>query len=219
VPIEADRLITDRDARISSSARRTILQQGRIHLRRLNFVRSFLLQARGGPYIINNCPAAQYFGATRSQRKGQLWYRSRIRLGLRPEMKHEVISDRLLDQRIRNGIMDELAELSDGEASIRRRGPWDYFNDFFWWFPEEREPFKNAAMTAEEHTVLSGVLALMKAADQATPRKVSEKELIRSGWPERIAPVAQKALAVFMQRGRFSEDHEQAEPSSPTPWS
>jgi len=28
----------DRDARNSSSARRSILQQGRIHLRRLNFV-------------------------------------------------------------------------------------------------------------------------------------------------------------------------------------
>jgi len=54
VPTEADRLITDSDARISSSARRTILQQGRIHLRRLNFAQSFLLQARGGPYIIVN---------------------------------------------------------------------------------------------------------------------------------------------------------------------
>jgi hypothetical protein len=37
------RIRQDRDVRISSSARRLILQKGRIHLRRLNFVPKFLL--------------------------------------------------------------------------------------------------------------------------------------------------------------------------------
>lgn len=55
----------------------------------------------------------------------------------------------------------------------------------------------------------------MNAAAKSTPQHVTEAELIASGWPERIKAVAQEALLLMLVRGRFSEEVEENEPSSP----
>src|ERR1700741_4884190 len=119
------------------------------------------------------------------------------------------ISERLLDQRLRNRYMEELLALSRGEEYLREQGAIEYFNCFFFWegFDDQFPP--NSAMTALEHQAFSDVEKLMREASDATPKMVTDKQLMHSGWPQRIAPVAKVALSVFMQRGRFSEEHEE----------
>jgi hypothetical protein len=41
------------------------------------------------------------------------------------------------------------------------------------------------------------------------------KQLVGSGWPSRITPVATKALSPMRRRGHFREDIEEDEPSLP----
>ncbi len=123
----------------------------------------------------------------------------------------EQISDRLLDQRFRNRMMEELLGLVEWEGALAW-GTGEYFNSFFDFFPDEPSPHPNSALTDDERTVLSEVIALMDKAASSTPQQVTEADLIASGWPERIKPVAQKVLASMMLRGRFSEEVEEATP-------
>lgn len=129
-------------------------------------------------------------------------------------------SERLVAQRVRNRIMEELWGLSRGDIEVREAGPTEYFETFFDWFPYEGEPEWYPAMTAEEETAVRTVCGLMQLAiaDATIPKSPTVEQVIASGWPERIAPFAQKALDVMLARGRFSEDEEEMEPSAPVQW-
>lgn len=128
----------------------------------------------------------------------------------------DAVSDRLLDQRLRNRFIEELLCLVDWEETLTW-GAGEYFNSFFDFFPDEPPLPPNSVLTDEERSALTKVLALMNMALDSTSPLVGEAELIDSGWPENIKPIAQKALALMLQRGRFSEEIEEAEPSSPVP--
>jgi hypothetical protein len=122
-------------------------------------------------------------------------------------------SHRLLDQRIRNRVLDALLLLADGEAAVRRWGCAEYFEKFFDCFHTESPWDPPSTMTAEEIAATKTVLALMLDAMSATPRVMPDGEFIRSGWPERIKPLAEQAAGVFLARGRFDEEREEDEPS------
>jgi len=121
-----------------------------------------------------------------------------------------------LDQRLRNRMMEELLGLVDWEEALAF-GAGEYFNSFFDVFPDAPPAPPNSALTEEERSALSEVIMLMDSAAKATSQHVTNVELIASGWPERIEPVARKALAMMMQRGSFSEELEEEQPSSPAP--
>ena len=129
----------------------------------------------------------------------------------------ETVSDRLLDQRLRNRMMEELLGLVDWEDFIGW-GADEYFNSFFDSFPDAPPLPSNSALTAAERSALTDVLELMNRAANATARHLTEDELIESGWPERIKPVAAKALAMMVARGRFSDEVEEELPSASPPW-
>lgn len=75
-------------------------------------------------------------------------------------------------------------------------------------------------MTPAEIAAVKEVCRLMQAAiaDTAISKYPTVEEITRTGWPQRIAPVAKVALELMLERGRFSEEVEEAEPSSPIPW-
>lgn len=129
-------------------------------------------------------------------------------------------SERLVAQRLRNRVMEEVWGLTRGNAGIGDAGPVEWFESFFDFFPYEGEPACYPAMTAEEEEAVRGVCKLMQlaVADPSIPRHPTVEDVAGSGWPERIAPVAGKALEVMLKRGRFSEEVEEAEPSTPVPW-
>jgi hypothetical protein len=129
-------------------------------------------------------------------------------------------TERLVAQRARNRVMEEIWGLARGDLGVHEAGPTEWFETFFDWFPYEGEPEWYPAMTAEEEAAVRTVCKLMQlaVADAAIPKNPTIEQVIGSGWPERIAPFAQKALDVMLARGRFSEDEEEVEPSTPVPW-
>jgi hypothetical protein len=131
-------------------------------------------------------------------------------------MEQEV-SDRLLDQRLRNRMMEELLCLVDWEEALEW-GAGEYFNNFFDFFPDKAPLYPNTALSDEESDALAAVLNLVDAAAKSTSQHVTADELITSGWPQKIKPAAAAALALMSRRGRFSEEHEEAVPSTCGPW-
>lgn len=135
-------------------------------------------------------------------------------------MDQEKPSERLVAQRVRNRIMEEVWGLSEGDSGVGASGPTEWFESFFDWFPYEGEPDWYPAMTAEEANAVCDVLKLMQQAiaDTDISTHPTVQEIVQTGWPERIAPVAKKALNLMLSRGRFSEVREETEPSGPTLW-
>lgn len=129
----------------------------------------------------------------------------------------QTVSDRLLDQRLRNRMMEELLCLIDWEEALDW-GAGEYFNSFFDIFPDKAPLHPNTALSDEESEALTEVLILVEAAANSTSQHVTTAELTISGWPQKIKPVAAVALALMSMRGRFSEEHEEAEPSTSGPW-
>jgi hypothetical protein len=125
-------------------------------------------------------------------------------------------SERLIDQRLRNRIMEAVEILADGDDGVRREWPAEYFESFYDWIPHRRtgKMRPNCAITADERALLLAVSSILDDACDATPDHMTADELIATGWPRRIQPVALKALDLMRRRGRFSEDREEDTPSS-----
>jgi hypothetical protein len=129
-------------------------------------------------------------------------------------------SDRLVDQRIRNRIMEAVETLADGDDGVRCVWPGEYFESFYDWIPHRSDGGMrpNSAITADERAALLEVSTILDDACDATigftPGNMTADELITTGWPKRIQPVALKALDLMRERGRFSEELEEEVPSA-----
>ncbi len=126
----------------------------------------------------------------------------------------EELSARLVDQRIRNRVIECLEYLAKGNDGIRATGDVEYFESFFDWVADNR-PWDwraNSAYTPAEVNAVDRVLATLLAAVEET-HEMNTEESIASGWPQRIAPIARSALDLLVQRGRFAEDQEESAPS------
>lgn len=136
-------------------------------------------------------------------------------------MTENEISPRLLEQRLRNRIMESLHALADGEDGVRREGVAEYFEEFYDWIPHRDQEnrfhdcaINNSAITADELALLQEVSAILDdAADAIFPSDIKADEFIATGWPKRIQPVAKKALEQMQKRGRFSEEKEEETPT------
>lgn len=130
------------------------------------------------------------------------------------------VTERLVAQRMRNRIMEEIWGLSKADVSVQDEGPAEWFESFFDYFPYEGEPDWYPAMTPEESIAVREVCRLMQqaVADADIPRRPTVEDIVRTHWPRRIAPVAKQAVDLMMQRGRFSEETEEDEPSNRLPW-
>lgn len=126
-------------------------------------------------------------------------------------------SDRLIDQRLRNRIIDVVSTLADGNDGVLREWPTEYFEMFYDYIPHGRDGVmrRNSAMSEEERQSLLDVSEILDEACDATPQTMTPDELIQTGWPKRIQPVAKRALEIMSRHGRFSEDEEQDKPSLP----
>jgi hypothetical protein len=129
-------------------------------------------------------------------------------------------SERLVEQRIRNRIMEAVLTLAEGNEGVRLVLPKDYFESFYHWIPHHMDGAMPScsAVCAEERALLAGVSAILDVAYDATPTEMTADELIATGWPRRVQPVAQRALSAMILRGRFSEDREEDEPSIKGLW-
>lgn len=126
-------------------------------------------------------------------------------------------SARLVDQRMRNRVIEALAPLSEGDAGVRAVGLGEYVEQFFDFIGDDA-PWRwreMTTLTSDEVAALAAVHEVLDAACTATPQDISDEAFIESGWPTVIAPIAKRALDLMENRGRFSEQVEQVEPPRP----
>lgn len=125
-------------------------------------------------------------------------------------------SERLIDQRIRNRIMEAVLTLAEGDEGVRAACPAEYFERFYDLIPhhDDGDMPPNSALTQEERSLLADLSAILDQACDGTPRNMEAEELIATGWPARVQPVAQLALATMTKRGRFSEEKVEDAPSA-----
>jgi hypothetical protein len=129
-------------------------------------------------------------------------------------------SNRIIDQRIRNRIMEAVHTLAEGDKGVRDVWPAEYFESFYDWIPHHCDGAMptNSALTTEERHSLQEVSAILDQACDATPGNMDAEALIATGWPQKIQPIAQRAVELMLHRGRFNEDVEELEPSDVKPW-
>ncbi len=125
----------------------------------------------------------------------------------------EIVSRRLVDQRVRNRFMDALSWLSEGEEAVRRMSAQEFFAMFYDWVTYNEWPaIAPRTMTADEIAAVGNVVAVVNAACDDTSDE--DNEVINSGWLERISPVARTALELMLVRGCFDEEREEIAPSN-----
>lgn len=124
-------------------------------------------------------------------------------------------TQRIIDQRVRNRMMEELLYLADGDEAVLGMGYGEYLEAFFTWFPLEGPAYENSALNDAERAVLSDLLPLVQNMYSDVSTGCGDAKLIATGWPQRIAPVAERAIEIFRMRGRFKEDIEEEEPATP----
>jgi hypothetical protein len=122
---------------------------------------------------------------------------------LTPEHPHYA---RILDQRLRNRIIERLEMLAAGDGAVRSVGFGEFFEAFFDFAPYEGPSERNSAMTHQESAAFGGFLRLMQIAVDDTPPEMEDEAFIRTGWPKKIASSATDTLKAFSQRGRLHED-------------
>lgn len=123
-------------------------------------------------------------------------------------------STRLMDQRVRNRIIEASEILAGGVDGLRLFGVSGYFNFFFDWVPDAGDIPANSAMSVDEHQQLMVLRRLVVEACDDTPTDITKDGLIESGWLERIVPEARRTLEIFLIRGRFDEEKGELEPSA-----
>jgi hypothetical protein len=105
--------------------------------------------------------------------------------------------------------------LARGDEAVRRMGVTGYFNWFYDLFPDEGRWQLCPTETLEENEALNDVLSIMNEALEATYDLEEVDDLISSGWPKRIQPIAAKAVQTLLKRGLYAENVEQAWPGEP----
>lgn len=122
-------------------------------------------------------------------------------------------SDRLLNQRVRNRIMEELSCLAEGQEGLRSQGS-DYRLAFLDWFPNA--PKLNPAtdiMLPAECDAVADVLAQVLRYSKVEGHGANQDRLTELEIAEEIAPLAHKALEILNARGRFDEKTEEETPT------
>jgi hypothetical protein len=126
------------------------------------------------------------------------------------------ITGRLAEQRLRNRAIDILEILAEGQEGAERIGAEEWFNRFFDVFDDDTPlgPWQSwSTFTPEEVNALGGVHFLMVMAAETTSPIVSVEELAELRWPARVQPLARDVFRLLAERGRFSEEREEDEPS------
>jgi hypothetical protein len=126
-------------------------------------------------------------------------------------------SERVVEQRLRNRVMEALEPLAKGADGVHEVGVAEYVEQFFDVISDDRPwDWRTwSCFTPAEVDGLDEVHRLLVAACDATPGVNAPNDFIASGWPDQIKPTAAAVLNFMKSRGRFSEDVEETEPSQP----
>ncbi|AZO64646.1 MULTISPECIES: hypothetical protein [unclassified Mesorhizobium] len=120
-------------------------------------------------------------------------------------------SARLIEQRLRNRIYEILEILADCDAGVKLVGINGYFNLFDDFLHRPSIESGMPVLSKDERAIVLEIAHLLEEACVAMP-DFTKAEFVESGWPRQIAPKATVARMLFLQRGLFSEEFDEAEP-------
>ncbi|RUU14858.1 hypothetical protein EOD08_29665 [Mesorhizobium sp. M6A.T.Ca.TU.002.02.2.1] len=120
-------------------------------------------------------------------------------------------SARLIEQRLRNRIYEILEILADCDAGVNLVGINGYFNLFDDFLHRPSNESRMSVLSKDERAIVLEIAHLLEEACVAIP-DFTKAEFVESGWPRQIAPKATVARMLFLQRGLFSEEFDEAEP-------
>ncbi|RWP49623.1 MAG: hypothetical protein EOS20_14310 [Mesorhizobium sp.] len=120
-------------------------------------------------------------------------------------------SARLIEQRLRNRIYEILEILADCDAGVNLVGINGYFNLFDDFLHRPSNESRMSVLSKDERAIVLEIAHLLEEACVAIP-DFTKAEFVESGWPRQIAPKATDARMLFLQRGLFSEEFDEAEP-------
>jgi hypothetical protein len=132
--------------------------------------------------------------------------------------KPEQPSQLLITQRIRNRIIEYLEVASDFAAQLEYQKnvpiahvPSEVICEWNDWVNEQSQPtFTEPVFTVEERAAIDQFHTIWDKVADETPDPLPELEVLMKSEPwRRLRDAASRALQVFEQRGRFSEDFEQ----------
>ncbi|MDH6194065.1 hypothetical protein M2272_000686 [Mycobacterium frederiksbergense] len=119
-------------------------------------------------------------------------------------------SERVVEQRVRNRIMEAVEILADGDEGVCAVGDCCYYNYFFDWIDDDMSTTWRdlSTLTPAEVRHLESLHDVLVTSLQTTHAMHGE-ELIASGWTTRIAAVARATLQTMQSRGRYDEESEE----------
>lgn len=119
---------------------------------------------------------------------------------------------RIVDQHVRNRIMEAVEILADGDNGVRMVGDGNYYNYFFDWVDDDMTTAwrELSTLSPAEVRQLESLHDLLHTSLRLT-NEMNADELIASGWPTRIAAVASTTLQTMQTRGRFDEEVEESD--------
>ncbi|TIS97294.1 MAG: hypothetical protein E5W72_16735 [Mesorhizobium sp.] len=120
-------------------------------------------------------------------------------------------SARLIEQRVRNRIYEILEILADCDAGVNLVGINGYFNLFDDFLHHPSIESGTSVLSKDERAIVLEITHLLEAACASTP-DFTRAEFVESVWPRQIAPKATDARMLFLQRGLFSEEFDEAKP-------
>jgi hypothetical protein len=126
----------------------------------------------------------------------------------------EEVSDRVIEQRWRNRIIEAIEVLARGNEGLIEVNYDEFFEGFYdHWRDGQLVVRPNSMITEEEERTINALGRMLEDITRETHRFRSEAEYIQSGCAERIKPVAENALKLLLSRGRFSEECEELSPA------
>lgn len=116
-------------------------------------------------------------------------------------------SAHILDQRIRDRIIDVVEIWADGEDEVRKVGFSNYFEYFYDLIPHRDDGVmpSNSAITADERSILLTLRCLLDDACDSTPGHMTDDEFIATAWPKQIQSLALETLNLMPRCAHFNE--------------
>jgi len=111
-------------------------------------------------------------------------------------------------------VIDTIEVLARGNEGLMEVNYNEFFLAFYdCWDNGQLITWPNSAFTDEEDQSVNALGRMLEDITRETLHFRSEAEYIQSGCAERVKPMAQAALKLFLSRGRFSEDYEELTPA------
>jgi hypothetical protein len=122
------------------------------------------------------------------------------------------MTSQLIDQRVRNRIIEMLEWLIECESTPPQLGMDELINSWEDWvpIPVEQGYFPCPVFTSEEADLLCKVSSVIRTFCEITPKSIQDgaAAVALPQWVSVIS-AAKSALSVMCKRGRMSEDEEQ----------